>query len=80
MKCAKCKGSKEYQGLGWVKIECPVCLGVGYVKDEAKQEAKQEAKKVDEPNSIKAGEYKSTVKGRKSDAKRRELYKKKDKK
>lgn len=76
MKCAKCKGSKEYQGLGWVKIECPVCLGVGYVKDEP---SKDEPSK-DEPNSIKAGEYKSTVKGKKSDAKRRELYKKKDKK
>lgn len=34
MRCPKCNGAKKISDLGFVKKQCPECLGVGHVKDE----------------------------------------------
>jgi DnaJ-class molecular chaperone len=34
MKCPRCNGAKKISDLGFVKRQCPECLGVGHVKDE----------------------------------------------
>lgn len=34
MRCPKCNGAKKISDLGFVKKQCPECLGVGHVKDD----------------------------------------------
>lgn len=40
MRCTACMGKKIILGMGCIEKKCEPCLGVGYVKDEARTEDK----------------------------------------